>query len=357
MHYHSGAMLKGKWSCCKHREKATLGCQPTYHLLTRSSSRYAQIRRRDTLTSSTNSHRRSLGSNHSHYGTFDRRANTMTVPSYGTATHGETKPGQGLSNSCIDLSLHRTVHHPEAFLVRDDVITQSQCSSSQFSTTIGPLSTISTTSITLNRVSVPETSGSEFDYGEQTTTTRVEPPKGSPKMADKRRIRCRQVAPEASTTTVSRFPLEVEEKSVAVVARKNVGTTTSTPDRPRAGRSLDTQLMSNIQKSASLKDSTRTYTLPRQQKFTTASPLTGSVQYIPSARTAAVSKTTPTTSSGGRLKHSNTFVVSNSTQLSQVGTAGSQVVRGVLKSRSTSALTKPVIEPRISSSDPSVVHV
>ena len=45
MHYHPGAYTKNGWSCCKQRHKPTLGCQPTFYLLTRSSSRYAQMRR------------------------------------------------------------------------------------------------------------------------------------------------------------------------------------------------------------------------------------------------------------------------------------------------------------------------
>ena len=49
MHYHSGA-FKNSWTCCGSRDKTALGCQPTYFLLTKSSSRYADLRRKDTLT-------------------------------------------------------------------------------------------------------------------------------------------------------------------------------------------------------------------------------------------------------------------------------------------------------------------
>ena len=45
MHYHPGAFLRDGWSCCHKRLRPTLGCQPTYYLLTRSSSRYAEMRR------------------------------------------------------------------------------------------------------------------------------------------------------------------------------------------------------------------------------------------------------------------------------------------------------------------------
>lgn len=45
MHYHPGAYGKTGWTCCQQRHKPTLGCQPTNYLLTRSSSRYADMRR------------------------------------------------------------------------------------------------------------------------------------------------------------------------------------------------------------------------------------------------------------------------------------------------------------------------
>ena len=50
MHYHSGAFIKNSWTCCGTKDKTALGCQPTYFLLTKSSSRYADLRRKDTLT-------------------------------------------------------------------------------------------------------------------------------------------------------------------------------------------------------------------------------------------------------------------------------------------------------------------
>ena len=50
MHYHSGAFIKNCWTCCGTKDKTALGCQPTYFLLTKSSSRYADLRRKDTLT-------------------------------------------------------------------------------------------------------------------------------------------------------------------------------------------------------------------------------------------------------------------------------------------------------------------
>lgn len=59
MHHHTGGFIKGTWSCCNQRTRHALGCQPTYYLLTRSSSRYADMRRRDhTPTSILHSDRR-----------------------------------------------------------------------------------------------------------------------------------------------------------------------------------------------------------------------------------------------------------------------------------------------------------
>ena len=50
MHYHPGSYIKNRWSCCQQRTRTSLGCQPTYYLLTRSSSRYAEMRRNQRLS-------------------------------------------------------------------------------------------------------------------------------------------------------------------------------------------------------------------------------------------------------------------------------------------------------------------
>ena len=59
MHYHPGGFVKSVWSCCNQRTRHALGCQPTYYLLTRSSSRYADMRRRDHTPSILQSRRKS----------------------------------------------------------------------------------------------------------------------------------------------------------------------------------------------------------------------------------------------------------------------------------------------------------
>ena len=49
MHFHSGAYSNSKWSCCQKQCRQTLGCEPTYFLLTKSSSRYAESKRIETV--------------------------------------------------------------------------------------------------------------------------------------------------------------------------------------------------------------------------------------------------------------------------------------------------------------------
>ena len=127
MHYHPGSLLKNKWSCCHQRGRATLGCQPTYHLLTRSSSRYAQIRRKDTLTSIQNWTRRDSQLHDRMSATtgvdvedgmsgvhLDHRSGTTGLDledetggedSVEVADGMQSSPQrQGLSNSCVELS-------------------------------------------------------------------------------------------------------------------------------------------------------------------------------------------------------------------------------------------------------------
>ena len=49
MHFHSGSYIGSKWTCCQKRTRQTLGCEPTYFLLTKSSSRYAETKRIETV--------------------------------------------------------------------------------------------------------------------------------------------------------------------------------------------------------------------------------------------------------------------------------------------------------------------
>lgn len=92
MHYHSGVFTKNRWSCCLNRSKLGLGCQPTFHLLTRSSSRYADMRRRDTLVQ-----RQRAPWKRNHTSTSLRTSQSYRVFHNSTQTQGIR------SNSCSDL--------------------------------------------------------------------------------------------------------------------------------------------------------------------------------------------------------------------------------------------------------------
>ena len=95
MHYHPGIFIKNKWNCCHQSGKPALGCQPSYYLLTRSSSRYAQMRRKDTLCS-TNS-KRSSG----HQTELMRRS---TVCVERPVNGDRTAKMIASSNSCVNLT-------------------------------------------------------------------------------------------------------------------------------------------------------------------------------------------------------------------------------------------------------------
>ena len=106
MHFHPGALFRNRWSCCQQQGRTSLGCQPTYHLLTRSSSRYAQMRRKDTLSSSYSSGRRRSKS-----GSVPREDQVSGPPdSLQVPADDPSSSGRGLSNSCFDLT-HKQIHN------------------------------------------------------------------------------------------------------------------------------------------------------------------------------------------------------------------------------------------------------
>ena len=94
MHYHPGILIKSKWNCCQQSGKNALGCQPSYHLLTRSSSRYAQMRRKDTL-----------------YSVSSKRSSSHQVEGMRRSTVCAERPESdrmtrmiAVSNSCVNLT-------------------------------------------------------------------------------------------------------------------------------------------------------------------------------------------------------------------------------------------------------------
>ena len=316
MHHHPGALLKNKWSCCEQQGKTTLGCQPTYHLLTRSSSRYAQIRRRDTLTSSQNNRRRSKTNS----------GFTAERTSIASGMHNEvravpemhTKPGVGLSNSCVDL-IHHPPHKLEAF---------SPTPSSRRSSRQSTEPSVSLGNITLTRVSVltSEGGGEECDDCDGETERGAEIQKREA-VTEKKRARS-QVAPETNLIAPLTEPFEPESSSSETVKSK-----------PRRGFSL-----SNGEVTQSFGG--RGQTLPRMpsrhRQLPPTSSFSGSISFIPSV-TTIVEKC----STARGLTHSKTFVAPSPACPPQL--------RNI--SCSTSALSKPLIEPKISDTNPNVIHV
>lgn len=205
MHYHPGALLRNCWTCCKQTGKTSLGCQPTYHLLTRSSSRYAQMRRKDTLSSSQGSQgRRSKSSSVPR----EERASQTPVPCGREEEGGGRGSGRGLSNSCFDLTHRQIKNSFEPTLVEAG----SRCSS-QLSTE----PSISMGCITLTRLSLSE-SATPLSPPLPTPTGKTEVAERSP--ADGRgggKRNRMQVAPEYTPAIRSRttFPSSESQPHLA----------------------------------------------------------------------------------------------------------------------------------------------
>ena len=311
MHYHPGALLKGKWSCCQQRNRTSLGCQPTYHLLTRSSSRYAQMRRRDTLSSS-HGHRRSKTGRSFE----DRRSVASGTQNDADAVQVEGMSGAGLSNSCFDLT-QRPPHKLDTF-AQD--IPPSRRSSRQ---STEPSGSVGIDSITLTRVSLVDTGALDAGSEEMESGTSSEPKEGGPSRDENRSSRC-QVAPEMSHFPIhSLRPLEPEQKAVP-------GT------RPR-GKSLGNGGFPSSQREGSHP--------PFPSRYRSSVPTT-------SASFHGIFSVTPIGEhqepGASRMKHSQTFVATSSIIPS---------AQHCKLSSSMSALCQPLISPRISHTDPNIIHV
>ncbi len=281
MHYHPGAYIKNKWSCCKQRGQVMLGCQPTYHLLTRSSSRYAQMRRRDTLTNK-------------------RSRNSTVTGGFSTVDRCERKPfkaGQGLSNSCMDLAIHPP-HRIETFMD-----SPSSTRSSRFST-VDP---------TLIRVSFASSDG-----GAEAAMSSL-----------KRRSRCK-VGPEATP-----LPTDFEQLTESSDSVGNVETL---------------QMCSNSDPEASPPPPIPP---PRTKRGSSSLTQSHSIHFVP--RVTSISEDDGQSKATRPLKHSNTFVVQRHNLIKRSGGFGKKIERGL--SHSMSALSKPMIEPKVSATDPNIIHV
>ena len=196
MHYHPGALLRNRWSCCQQHGKASLGCQPTYHLLTRSSSRYAQMRRKDTLSSSHSSERRSKSSSFQRGDKVGSNPpDTHVVPDdRATGSRG----GQGRSNSCFDLT-HKQVQNRFEPVVQDPESHRYSQLSTEPSVSMG--------CITLTRLSLTESSSPFLVPGDSVANTEVPERMPVKRVEGKKRQRF-QVAPENAACLAPRtnFP-------------------------------------------------------------------------------------------------------------------------------------------------------
>ena len=378
MHFHPGAMIKSKWTCCSQQGKTTLGCQPTYHLLTRSSSRYAQMRRRDTLTGT--GHRRPRN-NTGPYSTLDRQslANCSHVSELDGGGHAvQGKPGQGLSNSCMNLTIHAPQHRIESFVANDD--TEDGDPVSQRSSRVSTDHSVGMDSITLTRVAMLETNPTGFEgpggeYEGQSADldgSRIERCLSQSRQHGSKRQSRSQVAPEPETSTPAKHfplcrshPLEMEHKSM----------TLPNPKSKSRIKSVESQRYVNSMELAR-EGSPAPHPVPPPRHHrrphptaTTPNSLTSSVHPIPTNKPSS-DTTAPTKLQGndescdndkdttGRLKHSHTFAVQCRNQA--VSRAIEQHLAPQMAkncSQSMNALSKPMIEPKFSLTNPNVVHV
>ena len=312
MHYHPGACVRSKWTCCKQRGQDTLGCQPTYYLLTRSSSRYAQMRRRDTLTNRQQKLRNVGGANG--FSTVDRRSGSLFDHSAIVDDPGvHTTPGLGLSNSCMELAV-QPPHRIESFIGQGS---PSSRRSNRFSSLDPRVSFLSSEG------------GADGSQGSQSL---------------KRRSRS-QVAPEMTTPpTLNNFPSGSSQQSVD----DQSGSPTTSTLQTSSGQS-DRSHESDHEPSPP--------PVPPPRHKRGASGLTQShsihlVHRVAPATERSSTEVKPKPKSS--LKHSNTFMVQRHVR-QKSGEGGRKIERTL--SHSMSALSKPLIEPKVSSTNPNVIHV
>ncbi len=327
MHYHPGAMLKNRWTCCNQRGKTSLGCQPTYHLLTRSSSRYAQMRRKDTLSGSTSPGRRRSKVTSAYK---DRRSassanqNEIEIEvSIETPRRSPPAPaGVGISNSCVELR-ESPPHRPEIFA--------TETPGSQRSSQVSTEPSVSMSSITFTRVSVleapPSEHGSEADQtsvfdvgmgGSIDRRLRLDSARHGER--DRRSGSNRsQVAPEPAAMDHRHLgQLEPEEKPVVIPREQSLGNRT-------------------VLNLAHGRDGAPP--VPPRKRCTshTVTP----TQFVPSVTPITETSCEP------KMRHSQTFVVSLSRP----------PLHSCPLSSSLQALARPTIAPRVSSTDPNIIHV
>lgn len=351
MHYHPGAFVKSKWTCCQHHTRTTLGCQPTYHLLTRSSSRYAQMRRKDTLTNSSNSqHQGRVGSRDRH---SSGRRSAATNQAISTDLEGapgndaivDPKPNQralGLSNSFMELSIHPP-NTEEVFALGSPPPTATSKRSSKNSNELS----IGVGSMVLTRVSLHS---SEVEDGEKSR-----PQSGSfsltPKCirSERGRMTSRsQIGPAWPTSTPVSSNLSQYRKSYEHEFNKTL-------PRSFKSRSRDSANWKLGEGRGSLGEEGP---LPFPPLIPKKGESGGQPHYPPTVSSPIASHTSQASpadfspSSNSKMKHGGLE-----------GTATEPRATGKLHTRtygfsqSMGALTKPLIEPKVSNSNPNVIHV
>jgi hypothetical protein len=304
MHYHPGALLKNSWSCCQQNGKTSLGCQPTYHLLTRSSSRYAQMRRKDTLSSNHSSRGRSKS------GSLQRGERASLSPDTCCEHRASRK---GLSNSCCDLT-HKQVRNR----FEPEVQEVESRRSSQLSA--GP--SVSMGCITLTHLSLPESipPPSPSTPSIDPTTKTEESPGRHPIMRAEGRKKSRrfQVSPENSAGSAPRITFPSSE-SQPHLACKSI-TYPALPNR--FTHSVSAHFTThNVQPTVSLTHSTDSSQVPANE---------GSYHCLTEPR---------------KSRRSKSYLATPSLQQNQL-TASSNLVP-----------PKPVLEPKVSVTDPNTIHV
>ena len=295
MHFHPGALFRNRWSCCQQQGRTSLGCQPTYHLLTRSSSRYAQMRRKDTLSSSSSSGRRRSKS-----GSIPRDEQVSGPPdSLQVPADDPSSSCRGLSNSCFDLT-HKQIHNQFEAPETESQTESQRCS--QHSTE----PSISMGCITLTHLSLHETAMPPSPFLPPVDPVTNTDTQRSPLLQGKNRRSRVQVAPEnAADVTPKSFP--------------------SSESQPHL-----------------------TYTSP--------------YPVPPNRFTHSVSAQFPTitlTNSPAHVKEYQYLTVPRNSRRvkTYLGTVSPSVWQNQLSNSLNTLPAKPVLEPKISVTDPNTIHV
>ncbi len=411
MHYHPGAFIKGKWNCCIQCGRTTLGCQPTYHLLTRSSSRYAQMRRKDTLASSTNSQRQARAGSRGSHAFMDRRSvgNSNAISTDVEDTFGSdvivSPAGRGLSNSYVELSRHPP-HTDDIFAL------SSPSGAHQHSRRSSKNSTepsIGVGTMTLSHVSISEISAcGEAQSEEASLDSERQLRNGNLSQSQRhhhhphhphhyRSERGRkggrsQVAPSC-TAPISRqlpeqrhsYELELRTLPRSFKSRSPAPTTTTTTGLNNSWNASSSSMPPRRKVRAERTnpvgregEEPTPVAPPRVKKGSTSSsapysPSISSTSY-PSSSSSSQQAPPPLSLSSrnitdhshshqpASLKHSNTFAahppnVTSPVAMTKPPAGRTFRTKGYGFSRSMGALAKPLIEPKVSASNPNVIHV